>query len=194
MTPGVTTPADFEAGDTPAPELNVRPLVDTTLLPDWRGAGKVVHSAHRVYEHLISLWAPGVIEAAHDLSVFAELSTGPKTGDQLARACAANPRAMRVLMDGLYAYDIVDRVPAGSRTSSTSSSTCSRPRPERPRAPVCVPKRDRWHKGRLVVTKIRSVRVASVMAPSALMSRSVGRAARELRCFCSQDGLDITEQ
>ncbi|GED83498.1 methyltransferase [Streptomyces sp. NPDC091412] len=112
MTPGVTTPADFEAGDTPAPELNVRPLVDTTLLPDWRGAGKVVHSAHRVYEHLISLWAPGVIEAAHDLGVFAELNTGPKTGDQLARACAANPRAMRVLMDGLYAYDIVDRVPA----------------------------------------------------------------------------------
>ncbi|MGW5233534.1 methyltransferase [Streptomyces nodosus] len=112
MTPGVTTPADFETDDTPAPELNIRPLVDNALLPDWRGAGKVVHSAHRIYEHLISLWAPGVIEAAHDLGVFAELSTGPKTSDQLATACDAEKRAMRVLMDGLYAYDIVDRIPA----------------------------------------------------------------------------------
>jgi SAM-dependent methyltransferase len=111
MTPGVNTSARFEAGDTPAPEHNVRPLVDTALLPDWRGTGKVVHSAHRVYEHLISLWAPGVIEAAHDLGVFAELSTGDKTSDQLAAACDANQRSMRVLMDGLYAYDIVDRVP-----------------------------------------------------------------------------------
>jgi SAM-dependent methyltransferase len=111
MTPGVNTSAGFEAGDTPAPEHNVRPLVDTALLPDWRGVGKVVHSAHRVYEHLISLWAPGVIEAAHDLGVFAELSAGAKTSEQLAQACHANERSMRVLMDGLYAYDIVDRVP-----------------------------------------------------------------------------------
>lgn len=110
MTPGVNTSTDFEAGDVPAPEYNVRPLVDTALLPDWRGGGKVVHSAHRIYEHLISLWAPGVIESAHDLGVFAELSRGEKTSDQLAEGCRANPRAMRVLMDGLYAYDIVDRV------------------------------------------------------------------------------------
>ena len=117
MTPGVNTSVDFEAGDTPAPEHNVRPLVDTALLPDWRGAGKVVHSAHRVYEHLISLWAPGIIEAAHDLGVFAELSTGAKTSSQLAGACNANERAMRVLMDGLYAYDIVDRTPAEAGSS-----------------------------------------------------------------------------
>lgn len=114
MTPDVNTSTDFEAGDTPAPEHNVRPLVDTALLPDWRASGKVVHSAHRIYEHLISLWAPGVIEAAHDLGVFAELSTGPKTSDQLAVSCSANHRAMRVLMDGLYAYDIIERVAADS--------------------------------------------------------------------------------
>jgi SAM-dependent methyltransferase len=112
MTPGVTTSADFEPGDTPAPEHNVRPLVDTALLPDWRGSGKVVHSAHRIYEHLISLWAPGVIEAAHDLGVFAELNKGERTSDQLAEACDANQRAMRVLMDGLFAYDIIERVPS----------------------------------------------------------------------------------
>ncbi|MEU5365840.1 class I SAM-dependent methyltransferase [Streptomyces sp. NPDC005925] len=117
MTPGVSTSVDFEPGDTPAPEHNVRPLVDTALLPDWRGAGKVVHSAHRLYEHLISLWAPGVIEAAHDLGVFAELSKGARTSDQLAEACDANQRAMRVLMDGLFAYDIVDRIPSATGPS-----------------------------------------------------------------------------
>ncbi|MFE4534675.1 methyltransferase [Streptomyces scopuliridis] len=109
MTPGVNTSAGLEADDAPAPEHNIRPLVDTALLSDWRGGGKVVHSAHRIYEHLISLWAPGAIEAAHDLGVFAKLSTGPMTSDQLAEACQANRRAMRVLMDGLYAYDIVER-------------------------------------------------------------------------------------
>jgi SAM-dependent methyltransferase len=112
MTTHAHRSADFEAGDTPAPEHNVRPLVDTALLPDWRGTGKVVHSAHRLYEHLISLWAPGVIEAAHDLGVFAQLSTGPKSGPELAEACGAGERSMRVLMDGLYAYDIVDRLPS----------------------------------------------------------------------------------
>lgn len=110
----VTLPADFEAGETPAPEHNIRPLVDTALLSDWRGAGKVVHSAHRIYEHLISLWAPGVIEAAHDLGVFVELSKGPRTSDQLAEACHANRRAMRVLMDGLFAYDVIERVTVDS--------------------------------------------------------------------------------
>ncbi|MEU8670120.1 class I SAM-dependent methyltransferase [Streptomyces anulatus] len=114
MTPGFTTSAGFETGETPAPEHNVRPLVDTALLPDWRGAGKVVHSAHRIYEHLISLWAPGVIEAAHDLGVFAELSSGPRTSDQLAESCDSNQRAMRVLLDGLFAYDILDRIPSDS--------------------------------------------------------------------------------
>ncbi|MFR9673718.1 SAM-dependent methyltransferase [Streptomyces sp. TR06-5] len=112
MTPGLNTPTELDAGDVPAPEHNVRPLVDTALLPDWHGSGNVVHSAHRIYEHLISLWAPGIIESAHDLGVFAELSTGPKSSDRLAESCGANRRAMRVLMDGLYAYDVVDRLPS----------------------------------------------------------------------------------
>lgn len=121
MSPGATTSPTrpdsvhenavdgFEPGDAPAPENNIRPLVDTALLPDWRGNGSVVHAAHRIYEHLISMWAPGVIEAAHDLGVFAELSKGPRTSDALADLFSANRRAMRVLMDGLHAYDVVER-------------------------------------------------------------------------------------
>jgi Methyltransferase domain len=50
-----------------------------------------VSEAHRWYEHLISLWAPGVIEAAFDLGVFTALAEGAKTGG--ASCCRARLRA-----------------------------------------------------------------------------------------------------
>ena len=53
---------------------NHTPLVDTELLP---GRGTGVNAAHRMYEHLIGIWATGVIEAAHDLGAFTALISGP---------------------------------------------------------------------------------------------------------------------
>jgi SAM-dependent methyltransferase len=85
---------------------NLHPLVDTALLP---GSSAAVGAAHRVYEHLISLWAPGVIEAAHDLGVFQRLAAGPVTSAGLATHLGTDRRATRVLLDALAAYDIVGR-------------------------------------------------------------------------------------
>ncbi|MEU4770411.1 class I SAM-dependent methyltransferase, partial [Actinosynnema sp. NPDC023794] len=94
---------------TPDPASSgVHPLVDTARLG---GASDVVRAAHRVYEHLISLWAPGLIEAAHDLGVFIRLAAGPATAPELAAALGADERATRVMLDGLYAYDLLERLP-----------------------------------------------------------------------------------
>ncbi|WP_211769809.1 class I SAM-dependent methyltransferase [Kutzneria sp. CA-103260] len=88
---------------------NVQPLVDTALLPAGDGQPRVVRAAHRLYEHLISLWAPGAIEAAFDLGVFDELAKGPATADELAKSLSTNAKATRVLLDGLNAYDLLVR-------------------------------------------------------------------------------------
>jgi SAM-dependent methyltransferase len=89
--------------------------VDTALLPTRGPHYEVITAAHRVYEHLIALWAPGVIEAAHDLGVFAELARRPATVAELAAALSTDERATRVLMDSLYAYDVVERTTEAGR-------------------------------------------------------------------------------
>lgn len=88
-------------------------LVDGRLLPDTGEGTGVVRAAHSLYEHLIGLWAPGVIEAAFDLGVFAVLAEGPATAHTLADRLDADQRGMRVLLDALSAYHMLDRSAAG---------------------------------------------------------------------------------
>lgn len=85
------------------------PLVDVTLLPEGPGEAAIIRAAHRWYEHLIALWAPGVIEAAHDLGVFDALAAMPLTSAEVAEAVNADHDATRALLNGLYAYDLVER-------------------------------------------------------------------------------------
>jgi len=92
-----------------ASDAGIHKLVDLSLLPDDTGEQRTVRAAHRWYEHLIALWAPGVIEAAHDLGVFRVLSEGPLTSAEVATACGTDARATRVLLDALYAYELIDR-------------------------------------------------------------------------------------
>ncbi|TYB71027.1 methyltransferase domain-containing protein [Nonomuraea sp. PA05] len=84
-------------------------LVDRRLLPDVGAGHETVAAAHHVYEHLIALWAPGAIEAAFDLGVFAALADGPATAEALAGRLEVDQRGMRVLLDALSAYDLIDR-------------------------------------------------------------------------------------
>lgn len=94
-------------GDTTATtSANLTPLVDNVHLV---GVDVESRAAHRLYEHLIALWAPGVIEAAHDLGVFSALTAGPATAVELAGTLGTDVRATRVLLDGLSAYDVVRR-------------------------------------------------------------------------------------
>ncbi|MEU8783900.1 class I SAM-dependent methyltransferase [Streptomyces sp. NPDC048637] len=88
----------------------VHPLVDTSLLPSGTHTDKVVRTAHKFYEHLIGLWAPAIMEAAYDVGVFEALAAGPLTADDLATALRTDPRTTRVLLDALYAYDVIDRI------------------------------------------------------------------------------------
>lgn len=91
--------------------MQIRPLVDTTLLGNHGHDVEVISAAHRVYEHLISLWAPGVIEAAHDLGVFSLLAEGPADTPSVAQALGTDLEATEVLLEGLFAYDMLGRVP-----------------------------------------------------------------------------------
>ena len=93
----------------PGRSTSLVPLVDSTLLPAGPGGSAVVRAAHRWYEHLIALWAPGIIEAAHDLGVFAVLAGTPLTSADVAEALHADHRATRVLLNALYAYDLLER-------------------------------------------------------------------------------------
>lgn len=88
---------------------HIRPLADTTRLGHHGHDVDVVNSAHRVYEHLISLWAPGTIEAAHDLGVFDLLATGPADAPSVAQSLGTDLDATEVLLEALFAYDIVTR-------------------------------------------------------------------------------------
>ncbi len=90
-------------------DAGIHTLVDLSLLPDNTGDQRTVRAAHRWYEHLIALWAPGAIEAAYDLGVFRVLSEGPMTSAEVAEACGTDARATRVLLDALYAYELIDR-------------------------------------------------------------------------------------
>jgi SAM-dependent methyltransferase len=88
--------------------------IDPALLPDGDQAARVIREAHRWYEHLISLWAPGIIEAAFDLGVFTALAEGPKTAAEVANDICSDPDATRVLLNGLSAYDLLQRVTTDS--------------------------------------------------------------------------------
>lgn len=84
-------------------------LVDSALLADNDLVDSSVRSAHKVYEHLIALWAPSIIEAAHDLHLFEELAKGPSESASLAERLQTDKRGMRILLDALYAYELVER-------------------------------------------------------------------------------------
>ncbi len=96
-------------GDTTATtSASFASLVDSAHLT---GIEAESQAAHRLYAHLIALWAPGVIEAAHDLGAFSALTVAPATAVQLAEILDTDLRATRVLLDGLSAYDVVRRNP-----------------------------------------------------------------------------------
>jgi SAM-dependent methyltransferase len=92
------------SGDTPglAP-----PLVDYELLPISTADQRSIRAAHRVYEALIQLWAPGVIEAAFDLNVFRSLADEPACADALAQRLGTDRQATRVLLEALCVYSVI---------------------------------------------------------------------------------------
>ncbi|WP_369355956.1 class I SAM-dependent methyltransferase [Streptomyces sp. cg2] len=98
---------------------SVRSLVDYNYLSATTGERKTIRAAHQLYEHLISLWAPAIIETAHDLGVFAWLAERSGTAEQLADGLKTDRRATRVLLDGLFAYGVLERSAAGGEVRYT---------------------------------------------------------------------------
>lgn len=91
-------------------------LVADELLPAGSPHERAIVAAHRVYERLVSLWAPGAIEAAYDLGVFEALAQ-PRTAADVARSLGTDPVATRQLLDALCVYEVVvaDPDPDGGR-------------------------------------------------------------------------------
>ncbi|MDN5794438.1 MAG: methyltransferase domain-containing protein [Intrasporangium sp.] len=95
------------------------PLVDFNRIPmGIQGDALAVHSAHEVYELLVGLWAPAIIEAAHDLGVFAELRLGAAAATGVSSALGTDTQATRVLLDALHVYGLLDRT-GSERTGHT---------------------------------------------------------------------------
>ncbi|SRR5579884_613947 len=84
-------------------------LVDFSLLADNEFVDDAVRNAHKVYEHLIALWAPAILEAAYDLRVFEGLARGPLQSKELAKMLQIEERGMRILLDALYTYRFIER-------------------------------------------------------------------------------------
>lgn len=103
-------PSDDTAGIVPS-------LVDYRLLPVSSASERSIRAAHKVYEALIQIWAPGVIEAAFDLNVFKSLADEPAGADALARRLGTDRQATRTLLEGLCAYSVVEGhdIPGGDR-------------------------------------------------------------------------------
>ena len=100
---------------TPArPDNGIRPLVDYGYLSSVSSEQRTVRAAHQVYEHLINLWAPSIIEAAYELGLFTALSECSRTAEELSVALGSDQRATRVLLNGLLAYGLVERTGRGS--------------------------------------------------------------------------------
>jgi SAM-dependent methyltransferase len=93
----------------PSPGTGLAPLVDSAKLVSDPRDTAVVRASHRIYEHLIAMFAPGMIEAAFDLGVFTALADGPATVADLAGRLDADAQGLRMLLDGLYCYEIVHR-------------------------------------------------------------------------------------
>lgn len=89
---------------------SISSLFDASLLEDNEFIDSTVKDAHKVYEHLIALWAPSILEASHDLGVFEMLANQGGTSDELAENLHSDKRGMRVLLDALYAYGFVERI------------------------------------------------------------------------------------
>jgi SAM-dependent methyltransferase len=106
-----STTVDAFEPDLVATRRTAAALVDYDRIPIAAQADALgVHAAHELYERLIGLWAPAIIEAAHDLGVFAQLAQAPAGAGDLSRALATDAQATRVLLDALHAYGMVDRV------------------------------------------------------------------------------------
>lgn len=83
-------------------------LVAHELLPAYSSEQRTVRAAHHLYESLIQLWSPGVIEAAHDLGVFTALADGPATARGLAAALGTDTHATRVLLEALVVFRVLE--------------------------------------------------------------------------------------
>ncbi len=95
---------------TTRPQIGGRRIVDTSRLI-WQGESNAAASAaHLVYELLVGIWGPGLVEAAFDLGVFGVMSDGPKASDETAARLGLNPRATAVLLDGLASYGLLTTV------------------------------------------------------------------------------------
>jgi SAM-dependent methyltransferase len=60
-----------------------------------------------VYELLLGLWAPGMIEAGWELGLYEALAEGPRSSADLAGELALRPHATAVLLEGLAAYGLL---------------------------------------------------------------------------------------
>ncbi|HTK10960.1 MAG TPA: class I SAM-dependent methyltransferase [Ktedonobacteraceae bacterium] len=92
-------------------------LVDLSLLADSNPGEKVIKAAHRIYEHLIALWAPAIIEASQELGVFRALAEKSADSISLSNILQTDARSMRILLNALYAYGVVERIQDASGVS-----------------------------------------------------------------------------
>ncbi|MBF6330401.1 class I SAM-dependent methyltransferase [Nocardia transvalensis] len=104
------TDGGLSASRTMTVETAQLPVIDYgAFAPTGSDDEKTVIAAHELYTVLIGLWAPAIIEAAHDLGVYPQLSGAGVSSDQVADVLSLPGTASRILLDGLHACGIAER-------------------------------------------------------------------------------------
>lgn len=88
-------------------------LVDYSELDTTAPQGDSERAAHRLYEVLIGLWAPAIIEAADELELFSALRHHEASSAQVAATLGTDVQATGVLLEALHVYGLVERTQVG---------------------------------------------------------------------------------
>lgn len=88
-------------------------------------------SPYPIIQLLLGLWKAGVVKAAIELDVFTQIAAGHRSAEEIARACGASERGIRILLEALCGLELLAKAdgtyalsPVAARYLSKESSLC----------------------------------------------------------------------
>ncbi|HEY8518346.1 MAG TPA: methyltransferase [Candidatus Binatia bacterium] len=67
-----------------------------------------------LFEEFFAFLRTGVLKAALELDLFTRLADGPRTAEQLAAATASDPRGVRIVLDSLCVFGLLEKNASGA--------------------------------------------------------------------------------
>lgn len=89
-------------------------------------------SPYPIIDLLLGLWKAGVVKAAIELDVFTQIAEGHRTVTEIARACEASERGIRILLEALCGLDLLSKANGGYLLPPVAARYLSK------QSPLCV--------------------------------------------------------